>query len=97
MNSAIPIHIYGKTYFIKQSPGNLNLQELADYVDKKMSGLGEMKSVSSTLDLAVLTCLNIAQELFELKKEIEAERKTVQEKAERVVQYLADELKTIEK
>ena len=62
------ITIYGKTYNIKTDLSGVNPQDLANYVNEKMHALSSGKTKPSTIDLAILTALNIAGELFEIKE-----------------------------
>ena len=55
------IQIYGKTYNLKSSSGEIGTEEVAAYVDSKMRELAAASSKTPTLDLAVLAALNIAQ------------------------------------
>ncbi len=75
MTQRTQITIYGKTYTVKIPSEEADPQELAEFVDSKMQALSGGSTKVSTLDLAVLTALNIAQELFLLRKEIESTQK----------------------
>lgn len=77
MASGKKIQIYGKTYSLKSS-SEVDADEVAGYVDSKMKELANASSKTSTLDLAILAALNIAQELLALK--IRLERKMRREK-----------------
>ena len=74
----------------------MDLQELATFVDAKMKELAKAKASPSTMDLAVLAALNIAQELFELKNERIATQVEIEKKADQLVKILTKELKSLE-
>lgn len=63
-----PITIYGKTYHVK-ADASPELDELARFVDTKIRELASSQSKTATIDLAILTALNIAQDLFDAKEE----------------------------
>ncbi len=63
-----PITIYGKTYHVKAAASE-ELDELARFVDSKMRELASSQSKTATIDLAILTALNIADDLFAAKEE----------------------------
>jgi len=72
-------------------------------VDEKMHELSRGKTKPSTIDLAILTALNIAGELFELKEEVanqDAQKKTGQKEADQkahdLVQMIEKELDEIQ-
>ena len=91
------IQIYGKTYSLKSSSSEINAEEVAGYVDSRMRELAAARSKTSTLDLAILAALNIAQELLELKGQIEMKGELEEEKIRQLVAVLDKELQDIEK
>ena len=102
MTDKSQITVYGKTYNIKTDLSKINPQDLADYVDEKMRELSSGKMKPSTIDLAILTALNIAGELFEIKeaaKQETTQKKSSQreedQKARHLVQMVEKELSQI--
>ena len=91
------IQIYGKTYSLKSSSDQMNMEEVAAYVDAKMRELAAALSKTSSADLAVLAALNIAQELIELQKQNDVNDKSHEEKIGRMIESLEDEIQTIER
>jgi cell division protein ZapA len=96
------ITVYGKTYNIKTDLSGVNPQDLADYVDEKMHELSSGKMKPSTIDLAILTALNIAGELFEAKEIVKQEQtqkksgqRAEEQKARHLVQMVEKELTQI--
>ncbi len=90
------IQIYGKTYNLKSSSGEIATEEVADYVDSKMHELSEIRSKTPTLDLAVLAALNIAQELMELQKQTDANNKEIEGRIGHLLEALEKELQSID-
>lgn len=74
MSKGTQIKVYGKTYQIKAGTSAVDAEALAELVDSKMQELATGAAKASTLDLAVLTALNIAQELFETQQALADER-----------------------
>jgi cell division protein ZapA len=91
------IQIYGKSYSLKNSSERVSTEEVAAYVDEKMRELAEVRSKTSSADLAVLAALNIAQELMELQNQTEANDKVQDEKIGRMLEALEEEIQIIEK
>ena len=91
------IQIYGKSYSLKSSSDQMSMEEVAAYVDAKMRELAEVRSKTSSADLAVLAALNIAQELMELQKQTNTNDKTHEEKIGRMLKALEDEIQAIER
>ncbi len=71
MTQRSKIKIYGKTYTIKTPQGDIDPEQLAEFVDNKMQELSTGSVKLSTLDLGVLTALNVAHELALAKQELE--------------------------
>jgi cell division protein ZapA len=97
MSSSKKIQIYGKTYSLKSSSPEVDAEEVAGYVDSRMRELATARSKTSTLDLAILAALNIAQELLELKCQTDAKDELEKEKIQQLVVALDKELQGIEK
>ena len=97
MASSKKIQIYGKTYSLKSSSSEVDAEEVAAYVDSRMKELANARSKTSTLDLAILAALNIAQELMELKNQAGAKEEAEGEKLRQLVEALDKELQGIDK
>ena len=97
MASSKKIQIYGKTYRLKSSSSEVDAEEVAAYVDSRMKELANASSKTSTLDLAILAALNIAQELMELKNQAGAKEEAEGEKLRQLIEALDRELQDIEK
>ena len=83
----VSVDIFGSEYVIK-GDGNIEYtKEVASYVDSKMREISAVTSNVSSLKLAILTALNLADELYVLKKEKITSDK-VNEKVDALVQVL---------
>ncbi len=65
------VYILGQKYTIKGEKSPEYIQRLAAYVDEKLRKVYEQNSAMPPLRAAILTCLYIADELYETKKEFE--------------------------
>ena len=63
------VRIGGKEYTMTGNDSEEYIHRVAIYVDRKMSQIEESNNNLSTTMLAVLTCLNIADELLKLREE----------------------------
>lgn len=97
MANSKKIQIYGKTYSLKSSSSEVDAEEVAAYVDSRMKELANVRGKTSTLDLAILAALNIAQEFMELKNQAGAKEEAEGEKLRQLVEALDKELQDIEK
>lgn len=65
----VQVEIYNDTYNIKGNCDEKHILQIADYVDKKMNHIGQRNPHLSLKQIAVLTSINIADELFKLQND----------------------------
>lgn len=65
----IHVEIQGQRYPIRTTLDPKYVQDLAAYVDRKMALATQASPSSDTLGLAVLTALNLADELFRIRNQ----------------------------
>ena len=83
----VEIKVFGQTYTVKTDAEEDYIQEVAKYVNEKMDEILKKTKSVSTLNVAILTALNIADDLLKEKKkriallqEIEVKSKNLVEK-----------------
>ena len=91
------IKIYGKIYKVKPVSSLVSMQEVAALVDAKMKELSGIKGKSSTVDVAVLTALNLGHELMELKQDNRVDGDLLNERLDSMIQRLSESLEVIKK
>jgi len=67
----VKVNINGEDYYIKGTVPEEYIKRVAKYVDKKMYELESKHLNLSRSKLAVLTAINITDELFKLRQEYE--------------------------
>lgn len=93
MTEPFEIEIFGKTYQVRGEKGAEYTRDLASFVDEKMHSVAERTPPSaSPLQVAVLTLLHVANELFEAKEGLEESEAAVREKAEAFISLLDSSL-----
>lgn len=89
MTEPIEIEIFGRTYQVKAQKDDDYTRKLAAYVDSKMRAVAESSPPSaSPLQVAVLTLLHVANEVFEAKEGQELSEAAVKDKAEAFIHLL---------
>ena len=63
---SVAVRIAGHEYKIRSDGDATSLREIASYVDRAMSRVRERTGTVDSLDVAVLTCLNLAREILAL-------------------------------
>lgn len=85
------VYILGQKYVIKGEKPSDYVQNLASYVDEKLRKIYEQNPNIPPLKAAILGCLYIADELYELKQESEKlkqELKKLEEKTNEIITLL---------
>lgn len=78
----IIVHILGKSYSVKCPPNKVQqLQDAAEYVDKKMRETRDSGKVIGTDRVAIITALNVAYELLSMENK---EDQSIEEIAKRI-------------
>jgi cell division protein ZapA len=84
---SIEIKVFGQTYTVKTDAEEEHIQEVARYVNEKIDEVLKKTRSVSTLNVAILTALNIADDLLKerekrmaLLREIEVKYKDLAEK-----------------
>ncbi|HZK25782.1 MAG TPA: cell division protein ZapA [Oscillospiraceae bacterium] len=66
----VSVKIYEEEYTMRSSASPEYMRRLASYVDEKMKQIGQTNSRLGINKVAVLTSVNLADELFRLRKEV---------------------------
>ena len=77
----IPVEIHGQRYPIRSTLDPEYVARLAAYVDEKLRAVSDATSTNDPLRLAVLTALNIADELFRCRDVTDARNGELAERA----------------
>jgi cell division protein ZapA len=67
--TVLKVNIYGTEYPIKGEVDVEYIRHVAEYVDRKMREVDQTTAAKSSLKVAILTALNIADELFRERDE----------------------------
>ncbi|MDI6801884.1 MAG: cell division protein ZapA [Thermodesulfovibrionales bacterium] len=82
------VHILGQKYVIKGEGSEEHIKHIADYVDKKLKEAYASHPNVTPLKAAILTALNIADELDRIKAEynaISSNIKNIEDKADAMI------------
>jgi len=81
MVTQVNVKIFGQEFTIKGEDSPAYVESLAQFVDKKMREVASASSVITSHKVAMLTAINIADELFRLRKELDDKDQQVRSKA----------------
>ena len=82
------VKIFNQTYQVSSGDDPEYVKQLARYVDKVMTEVSEKTSAVDSLKVAVLAALNIADESFVARNQLETLDDTVTEKSEEMISLL---------
>jgi cell division protein ZapA len=93
VSSRTSVEIFGRRFELRASEAGERVEELARYVDRRMRELSEVSPHVDTARLAVLTALNIADELFrEHEGEPDTRNELLRQKVEGLIAKLDEVL-----
>ena len=88
------VEVFGQRLGLRADGDATRLQEVARFVDTRMREVADRSSSVDTVKIAVLTALNIADELFqERESDQDARHRRLEEQAERLVIRLEEVMK----
>lgn len=93
MERFVEVNILGHDYTVKTDAETEYIQEIASYVDKKMSEIVRNTKTVSTLNVAILAALNIADEFFKEMQKREELIEEVEHRSEAIVKTIDSQLK----
>jgi len=65
----VQVEIFGDSYIVKGDAEDKHILQIADFVDTKMITIAQRNPHLSAKQIAVLTALNIADELYKFKED----------------------------
>ncbi len=87
MENKVKIRIFGQEYTIVGDSSKEDIIRVGNYVDETINKIYESSKMSALSSLAVLAAINIALELFSIKREDENYQKELERKEEKIQQY----------
>jgi cell division protein ZapA len=65
MKTFVKVEILGREYSVRSDEGEDRVKKIAAFVDQKMKAVAEGTKTVSTLNVAILTAMDIANEYFD--------------------------------
>ena len=86
---SVTVQVAGQRYTLKTDQDDRLVKSLSNYVDGKFRDIQKSSRSPDTQAVAILTALQVAEELFQSRKEAADMKKSVGEKARTLLDYLA--------
>jgi cell division protein ZapA len=91
--SLVRVSIFGHEYTVKAPADPEYIKEVAEYVSNRMKEVEKgLSSDQSTSRIAILTAMNIADELFAKKKSSSISSVDIEERVQSIVDYIDESL-----
>jgi cell division protein ZapA len=88
LNQRTTVEIDSETYTIKSDIPPNEVQRLADYVNLKIQEIKSKAKEMPSIRIAVLACLNIAEELFTVKRQFEVTKNLMEVETTKILELL---------
>jgi len=89
----IEVNIFGNDYTVKTDADAEYIQKIASYVDEKMGEIVRTTKTVSTLNVAILAALNIADDFFKEMQKRQERVAEVENRSEEIVKTIDNQLK----
>jgi cell division protein ZapA len=91
-SSTVHVEIFGQTYTVKAGADPGYVEQLAAHVDAQMREVGKTAGAVDSVRVAVLAALNIADECFRLRGQVQNADQDVAKRAEGLLKELTSVL-----
>ncbi|GEM_PF-395433 len=85
---SVKVRLFGREYNIRGHGDTTYVQRLADFINQRAEQIQRQARVVSTIDLVILTLLNVTDEMFQNRRVKEQTIRELEEKAEQLLKSL---------
>lgn len=89
------VNIFGQEYSIRGEADDMYIAELANYIDAKMREIAANNKSMNITKIAMLAAINIAHELFRLKKEHKESEIAIYKKTVDIIDTIEEQFEDI--
>ncbi|MBN1664580.1 MAG: cell division protein ZapA [Deltaproteobacteria bacterium] len=90
MKERFCINILGQEISVLSDSGDEHVRKVVDYINEKAEGIGKESGNMTTLNIAILVALNIADEYFKAKQVEEELCSQLESRSERLINLIKD-------
>jgi cell division protein ZapA len=91
MKRSVTVHIAGQRYTLRSDADEDAVRAIAAFVDKRMKEVQRQTRTADSQSLAILTALQIAEQLFSERDAMAALKRRIRDKSETLLRYLERE------
>lgn len=90
---SVVVHVGGQRYVVRSDADETYVRTLAGYLDERIKEVGKRSKPVASQSLAVLAALNIADDLFQERRQRVELKQQVRDKSRAIIAYLDKEVK----
>lgn len=94
MTKTIEVEVFGHRFSLQGEGDEAYFHELAEYVDTQMRTLAKQTKTSTPTKLAILTAINVTDELFRQQRHRESGETEMERRAQLLVERIDEHLET---
>ena len=94
MTKTIEVEVFGHRFSLQGEGDEAYFHELAEYVDTQMRTLAKQTKTSTPTKLAILTAINVTDELFRQQRNRESGETEMERRAQLLVERIDEHLET---
>jgi len=92
MKNLFRVEILGREYTIRSDQGEERVRNIAEYVNQKIKEVSEATKTVSTLNLAILAAMNIANDYFEVLEGQKNLARAIESKSNRLIELIRSKI-----
>jgi cell division protein ZapA len=92
MKNFVRVEILGREYTLKSDEGEERVRDIAEYVNRKLKEVSEGGRTVSTLNLAILAAMNIANDYFEALENQKEFFRTIEARSGRMIEMISSQI-----
>jgi cell division protein ZapA (FtsZ GTPase activity inhibitor) len=85
---AVKVQLFGREYSVRGHGNTRYVQTLAEFIGERAAEIQRQTRVVTTIDLVILTLLNVTDELFQNKQLKDKSMRELEEKAEKILRAI---------
>ena len=92
----VEVVVLGKRIRIRSDGDDDYIREVAEYVNEKMDEVLKASQTTTTLNVAILAAMNIADDYFRVQGKSRAMTHEISEKVDRIIDYIDEKIGELE-
>ena len=95
MRNLVSVEILGREYTVKSDEGEDRVKKIAEYVNRKIKEISENTQTVSTLNVAILAALNIANDYFQVVEDRRLLNQAIETRSGRLIEMIDAQISKI--